>query len=100
MTNKDLNPNKVDFPCGKCGKACMEMANLKDPQFEDHSVGCDKCEKWYHLFCVDLDGTAEYVQENSNLEYYCPNCIKKHPQLQKVMNKYSKRNKCKGKGKG
>ena len=84
LTDKQLNPNKVDFPCGTCRKECMEMANLKDPQFEDHSVGCNKCQKWY-LICVKLDGTEEYVQENSNLEYYCPNCTSKHPELLNVM---------------
>ena len=45
----------------------MEMASQKDPQFEDHSFGCDKCEKWFHLVCVDLTGTEECVQENSHL---------------------------------
>ena len=25
--------------------------------------------KWFHLVCVDLTGTEEYVQENSDLEY-------------------------------
>ena len=49
LSDKDLNPNKIDFPCGKYGKACMEMASLKDPQFENHSVGCDKCEKMVPL---------------------------------------------------
>ena len=100
LTDKQLNPNKVDFPCGTCGKECMEMANLKDPQFEDHSVGCDKCQKWYYLICVELDGTEEYVQENSNLEYYCPNCTLKHPELLNVMQQYTAKCVPKSKGKG
>ena len=74
QSEKDLNPTKVKKPCGACGQACMDMASLKDPQFEDHSVQCDKCDKWYHLICVHLKGNEPELQEGSTLEYFCPTC--------------------------
>ena len=46
QSEKDLNATKVKYPCGVSGRACMDMASLKDPQFEDHSVQSDKCERW------------------------------------------------------
>ena len=68
---KYLNPTKVKYPCGGCGQACMDMVSLKDPQFEHHSVQCDK---WYHLICVHLKGNEPELQEGSTLEYFCPTC--------------------------
>ena len=38
QSEKNLNPTKVKYSCCVCRQACMDMASLKDPQFEDHSV--------------------------------------------------------------
>ena len=74
QSEKDLNPTKVKYPCGACGQACMDMASLKDPQFEDHSVQCDKCDDWYYLICVHLKVNEPELQEGSTLEYFCSTC--------------------------
>ena len=67
----------------------MDVQDIQDPQFEDFSVGCDKCNKWFHYICIHLSGQEPELQENSDLPYYCPDCV----QSQQVP-------KCKGKGRG
>ena len=74
VTEKDMNPNKMDFPCGICGNACIEIESIKDPQFEDQSISCDKCDKWFHFICVNITGNEANVQSGSGLPYFCPTC--------------------------
>ena len=74
QSEKDLNPTKVKYQCGVCDQECMDMASLKDPQFKDHSVQCDKCDRWYHLICVHLCWNESELQDGSTLEYFCPTC--------------------------
>ena len=64
----------IQFPCGICGKECVNVESLKDAQFEDFSAGCDMCQLWFHYMCVGLKGNEPELQEGSNLEYYCPKC--------------------------
>ena len=43
---------------------------------EDESVQCDLCNKWNHVFCVDIS-SAEYEKlKLSTLPWYCPICAK------------------------
>ena len=69
----------IEFPCGHCGKECVDVESLKDSQFEDFSVGCDKCQNWFHYVCVGLKGDEPELRENSNLEYFCPKCKQENP---------------------
>ena len=34
VSEKQMNSKKIDFPCGSCGHACLEIESLKDPQFK------------------------------------------------------------------
>ena len=71
VSEKQMNPKKIDFPCGSCGHAYLEIESLKDPQFEDHSIGCDK---WFYFIYINLTGNEANVQPGLDLPYYCPTC--------------------------
>ena len=45
MKSKVKKGSETKYPCGKCLKECVDIESVKDPQFEDFSVCCDK---WYH----------------------------------------------------
>ena len=64
----------IDYPCGKCNKECIDIGTCKNPKFEDFSVQCDKCSKWYHYICVGLDGKESFLKSNSKEDYICPEC--------------------------
>ena len=75
----DENPNKVrqdivQFPCGICAKECIDIIHKKKAAFEDFSVQCDKCDKWYHYICANLSGKEPELMENSDIPYYCVKC--------------------------
>ena len=67
----------VQFPCGICGRECIDIIHKKKASFEDFSIQCDKCNKWFHYICVNLTGKEPQLQENSNIPYYCPECTQK-----------------------
>ena len=66
----DENPNKdkqhiIQYPCGICAKECIGIINKRKAAFEDFSVQCNKCDKWYHYICVNLTGDEPELKENS-----------------------------------
>ena len=75
----DVNPNRdkqqiIQFPCGICGKECIDIIHKKKAAFEDFSVQCDKCNKWFHYICANLSGNEPALKENSEIPYYCVSC--------------------------
>ena len=74
----------VQFPCGICGKECIDIIHKKKASFEDFRVQCDKCNKWFHYICVNLTGKEPQLQENSNIPYYCPECTQKSDSVSNV----------------
>ena len=73
---------------------------MKDPHFDDFSVGCDKCMKWYHYTCQGLNGSEPEIQEGSSLPYYCNVCKLSLPESEDQTNIKSVVQKGKGKGRG
>ena len=67
----------IEYPCGKCGSECIDIANKKHALFEDFSVQCDTCDLWYHYVCLKLTGKEPELQENSELPFFCPSCSPK-----------------------
>ena len=65
----------VDYPCGKCSKECIDIVTCKNAKFEDFSVQCDKCSKWYHYICVGLTGKESFLKSASQEEYVCFECV-------------------------
>ena len=49
---------REDYQCSICGE---EGGNW---------IGCDLCDKWYHLTCVNVDVTDDI----KNKDWYCPDC--------------------------
>ena len=74
VSERKIKETSIKFPCGQCGKKCIDVESVWDPKFEDFSVGCDNCNKWYNYICVDLDGNEPELQDGSCLPYYCPTC--------------------------
>ena len=70
---KSLKP-PVCYPCGKCGKECIDIMNRANAEFTDFSVLCDFCNKWYHLICEALRGDEECLKEGSAAVYKCHQC--------------------------
>ena len=61
-----------EFPCGKCGIECPEEPN----EFKEMSIGCDRCNQWFHWQCVELTG-EEAVLEDQNFIWMCDACSPK-----------------------
>ena len=51
-----------------CGTCKVEVKN------EDESVQCDLCDKWNHIFCVDISSVKYEKLRLSALLWYCPIC--------------------------
>ena len=47
---------------------------------DNEMVECTKCEKWFHLKCVNYDGTLEKAQQDEN--WKCGICDKKKMDVQ------------------
>ena len=62
------------YLCGNCLKECIDVESVKDPQFEDFSVCCDKCDKLFHYICLNLTGNEPELQEGSTVPFFCANC--------------------------
>ena len=56
IKKQELCKTEIKYPCSKCGQAYIEVDSVTDPQFEDFSVGCDGCQKWFHYICLSLNG--------------------------------------------
>ena len=72
-SKKDV-ASTIQFPCGICSKECIEIIHKRKASFEDFSVQCDKCDKWYHYICANLSGNEPELKENSNLPFFCLTC--------------------------
>ena len=72
-TDGGLKP--VPYPCGICGKECIDIMNKQDAVFADFSVLCDFCNKWYHLICEGLTGQEQSLQEGNAGVFKCKACI-------------------------
>ena len=81
---KSIVQKIVQFPCGVCGKECIDIINKKKAAFEDFSVQCDRCDKWFHYICVNLTGNEPQLQENSDIPYYCPECTERSESVTNV----------------
>ncbi|KAK3102031.1 hypothetical protein FSP39_008246 [Pinctada imbricata] len=55
-----------------CTKACEEHPN----QMSDQSIGCDKCDRWFHYGCVNLTGKEAFLT-SKRARWYCNFCSKK-----------------------
>ena len=73
-----VTPKEVDYSCAVCGKACIDLINIEASPFEDWSIQCDKCDKWYHLVCENLTSNENGVQPKSQKFFFCHSC---KPQL-------------------
>ena len=74
-SSKVPDKTQVDFPCGFCGRECIEIVLDSQKVFENFSVQCNKCTKWYHYQCMNLIGKEPELQENSTLPFFCTNCV-------------------------
>ena len=55
------------YLCGVCHLICEYQTNLESES--DNSVGCEKCQIWFHWGCVGFDG------DQSDDDWYCQKCI-------------------------
>ena len=65
---------RVEYPCGICLKECIDITTTRKPVFEDFSVQCDKCSKWFHYICQNLTGKEPELKDGSTLPFFCSNC--------------------------
>lgn len=68
----DIIDKVVEYPCGTCGKECIDESVAL--AFEDQSVLCEKCEKWFHFVCVGLTGKESFLKKKSTAAYFCKSC--------------------------
>ena len=73
-TRNPSTKNRVEYPCGICLKECIDITSTRNPVFEDFSVQCDKCSKWFHYICQNLTGKEAELKDGSTLPYFCSNC--------------------------
>ena len=75
IQSKSAAKASSDFPCGVCGQECIEILHESEASIEQFSVQCDKCHKWFHYPCMQLTGNEPELQENSELPFYCTQCV-------------------------
>ncbi len=51
------------YYCGTCG------VKYKDSNESEYSIGCDKCDTWYHSQCVHIS------KETEPDSFYCSLCV-------------------------
>ena len=73
-STQNLPNPEVEYPCGVCNKECIDIIHDTQAKFEEFSVQCNKCNKWYHYICMNLNGNEPELQENSSLPYFCTFC--------------------------
>jgi hypothetical protein len=78
-----LTEDEPVYVCPVCDNICEE----EPLDQEGESIGCDKCNLWFHYGCVNLTGNEQFLKE-SNSNWYCQPCSQMG------------RSKGKGKGKG
>ena len=69
-----MHKNKYSIHVESAYKECIEIIHRKKATFDEFSVQCDTCDKWYHYMCVNLTGQEPELKEKSDIPYYCPNC--------------------------
>ena len=77
LNSKEVqHPHKkeIKYPCGKCGTECTDILNVQEARFEEFSILCDFCNKWYHLICEQLIGNEPILQEGCSDKYRCREC--------------------------
>ena len=57
--------------CAACGKKDI---NVEESFIE--WIGCDSCDKWYHISCTDLPKNLD-AKDRRAMKYDCKNCILK-----------------------
>lgn len=62
----------VEFACSICKTECIDEPDL----FEDMSIYCDLCTKWFHWVCVKVTGTEKFLKRKT-LKWFCPLCQEK-----------------------
>ena len=70
VVTASVDTNKYRYFCPICNKIVKESENVV--LFSERSIGCDKCNLWYHFKCVNLKQSD--IKKMS--EWYCQNCSK------------------------
>ena len=68
----DVEETEGIYICPVCDNICEE----EPVDREGESIGCDKCDKWYHYGCVNLTGVEEFLTLSAS-NWFCPSCCKK-----------------------
>ena len=64
--------NAPVYICPVCDNVCEEEPVDSDGE----SIGCDRCDNWFHYGCVDLTGN-EFLFKQSDSSRFCQPCSKK-----------------------
>ena len=74
VTNADFNTAEnveieADFTCHVCKKVCID----KPTKYVQKSIECSKCNFWFHMKCVGVKGSEEFVK-NTDIDWTCFIC--------------------------
>ena len=62
----------ASYICSICANPCED-----EPASKEHeSVGCDKCNCWFHFQCVNLTGEEDFLKRKKST-WFCSTCSKK-----------------------
>ena len=67
MGQCELSP----ISCPVCKEVCLH----EPKSYKEQSIGCDKSEYWYHLLCVNLNGSERCVVSEM-AKWVCNGCQK------------------------
>ena len=65
----------MNFSCNICEKAVASNHN---------AISCDTCNKWVHISCNNISRYCYRKLQKSNTPWYCKNCLKQVPPLNKL----------------
>ena len=64
-----LVSSAIEYECNVCHGECID-----DPKtFDDMSIHCDYCKRWYHWICVNVKGDELFLRRKA-LKWSCPAC--------------------------
>ena len=66
-----VESGESEYVCKVCNKLCEEEPS----DLENQSIGCDKCDLWFHYKCAGVQGHEPFLK-SKRVRWYCSYCSK------------------------
>ena len=67
----NIGNDDIDEPSPKRRLYCICKTEFDETR-SNTMIGCDKCDNWYHLSCLNIDETSPIIRQDT---YICQSCL-------------------------